>query len=109
MVAFPADNYGNLIPVLGAKYGSSLEQAVTTSTGAVMAINASGVAGIIRIFGLGCDVFYITGGSDIALPTLADGLVLSGTYLDVPIPSGHTHVRCAARSGSGTARAELLG
>lgn len=109
MPAFPADAYGNIIPVLAPVYGSSLEQAVTTTSGAAMAINATGGACLIEVFAIGCDLYYKTGTSGVTAPVLGDGMIFAGTSKPIPMPAGHTHVRCYARTGSGTARAEYLG
>jgi hypothetical protein len=109
MPGFPADAQGNVIPVLPVVYGSSQEQAQTTAGAVALSINATGAGALLRVFGLGCDIFYKTGTSAVGIPTLADALVLSGSYMEVPVPSNHTHIRAAARSGSGIFRVEILG
>lgn len=109
MTTFPADKYGNVIPVLAPVYGSSLEQAVTTTSGTAMAINATGKPCVVKVFAIGCDIYYKSGASGVTAPVLGDGMIFAGTYEVVPLPAGHTHVRCYARTGSGTARTEYLG
>ena len=109
MTAFPADKYGNVIPCLAPVYGSSLEQAVTTTSGTAMAINATGEPCMIEVFAIGCDIYYKSGTSGVTAPALGDGMIFAGTSKVIPLPATHTHVRCYARTGSGTARAEYLG
>lgn len=109
MPAFPADTYGNVMPVLAPVYGVSLEQAVTNSSGTAMAINPTGAACLVEVFAIGCDVYYKSGTSGVTAPALADGMVFAGTSKVIPLPATHTHVRCYARTGSGTARTEYLG
>lgn len=107
MAGFPVDAAGNVIPLLRPSYGNSVEQAVTTTTGTAIPVT-SGKGGVVRLFAIGTDILYVAGGASVALPDAGDGMVISGTYLEVPLASGETHIRCAARSGSGTARVEIL-
>lgn len=107
-VSFPGDVSGNPIPVLAPVYGGSIESAVTTTTGAAMAVNVGAADCIVRVMAIGCDVFY-RAGTGATAPTVVDGLVFAGTYLDIPMTRAQTHIYPRARSGTGTARVELLG
>ena len=63
---------------------------------------------MIRIFAFTVDLFYKTGPSGLTAAVLADGCVMAGTYMEVPVPAGHTHARFLARSATGNYRVELL-
>lgn len=104
--AFPADSYGNSVPILPVKYGSSLEAALPTA--AAVAIG-DGTGFVVRVWALGCDMYYHFGASGIAAPTASAALVLSNTFFDVPVAPGQTHFRGVAKSGSGSYRLEILG
>lgn len=108
MPSFPADSFGNPVPVLPVKYGSSQEAALPTA--AAVAIGDGTAGQIIRVWALGCDMYYHFGASGIAAPTSTAALVLNGSYFDVPLSAGQTHFRGVVRSsGSGSYRLELLG
>jgi hypothetical protein len=108
MTTFPADDYGRPIPVVAPIYGSSLEVAVTTTTGTAMNINTLAKSVLVRVMAIGCDIFY-RAGTGTTVPTLVDGMVFAGTYADIPMTAAQTHLYCRARAGSGTARTELIG
>jgi hypothetical protein len=110
-VSFPADGFGNIIPLLAVSYGNSIpEQAITTAGITAGAQTVSdGTGSIIRIWVFGCDIYYKTGITGLTAATSADALLLSGQSVDVPVPSGHTLLRAIAKTGSGMIRIEKLG
>lgn len=108
--AFPADQFGNVVPVLGVQYGASIETAITTSgitAGAQTVSDGSG--GLLRIWALGCDIYYKTGAAGLTAAANVDALILSNTFMDIPLPVNHTTLRGIAKSGSGFIRIEKLG
>ena len=107
MPAFPADQYGNPIPVLSPTYGSSQEYAISTSNAAPAAINSGGNAAIVRVFAIGCDAYY-RAGTGVTAPTGVDGYVPANGYMEAPMTGAQTIMWVRARSGSGTAHVELV-
>ena len=108
MTAFPSDQYGNLMPVLGPVYGSSQEYAITTSNAAPAAINSGGNTAIVRVFAIGCDAYY-RAGTGATAPTLVDGYIPAGGYVEVPMTGAQTIMWVRARAASGTAHVDYLG
>lgn len=104
--AFPADPSGNIVPVLPVKYDTVLE-AVLPQT----AVAFGGTTErMVRVWALGCDMYYVWGASGVAAPSATFGaLVKDGNFFDVPVTAAQTHFRAVARSGSGSYRLELLG
>lgn len=107
-VSFPADQFGNIVPILPVKYGSSLDTAVSGTSTAATAFG-SGDGCVVRVFAIGCDVYYVWGTSGVAAAAATMALLPAGAWMDVPVASGATHFRAMAKSGSGTFRTELLG
>jgi hypothetical protein len=109
--SFPADSFGNTIPLLKVQYGQSIEVPITVSgiTGGAQVIS-DGTGAIVRVWALNCDIYYKMGVSGLSNATAADALVMANSFFDIPLVTGHTHIQAIVRSaGSGFVRVEKLG
>lgn len=103
------DASGRPVPIMKAKYGSTKSQAVTTSSSNALAINSSQFKQPIRLWAVGCSIYYITGPSDVGAATATGGFVGQDQRVETWLEESETHIKAIAASGSGTLVIELLG
>jgi hypothetical protein len=98
------------LPVMRTRFGSSLSQAVTTTAGASTQITVGGCSRIVRIFAIGCPIYYKLGATGMTAPGAVDGYVPQDLYLDDILQAEPDNfVRFIAVTGTGTARLQVMG
>ena len=101
---------GYALPVMRVRTGKSFNQAVTTTPGAATAITVDGCSRIIRIFAIGCPLYYITGATGVGVPGTTNGYVPQDLFIDEIIDEApNNYIRVVAASGTGTARVQVMG
>ena len=112
--AFPADAFGNAVPLLPVQYGNSIAETAVTTSGITAGAQTvgDGLGGVIRVWAIGCDLYYKTGIAGLSAASNLDALIAganSPAFFDVPLPQGHTTLRAITKTGSGFIRIEKLG
>src|SRR5882672_464059 len=107
---FPATVDGVPISILPVAYGQSQEKPLTTVAIGAFVVNAT-LTGpqCVRVWAIGCDLFFNAGAAAVGAPTLADAFVPNGGFVDTYLAPAQTHMRAVAKTGSGTLQVELLG
>lgn len=96
------------LPIARVTYGASLEGALSGTATAALSVNATNENMAVRLYAIGCGMFFVAGASSVAAPTLADGYVPPDGSVETFLDKGETHLRLIARSGTGSYRIEKL-
>ncbi len=105
---FTADNQVAL-PLLRTEYQKTYYVAALTTTPTnAQQLFTDAYPRPIRIWAIGCELIYVTGGSGVAAPTNADGYVGKDARVEIYLDPSESYIRIAAASGSGSVRVEVL-
>lgn len=106
-----SDVKGVAIPVLHPVPGASVNATAPTANtaGAAVAINATGLAIVVRLSALTGNCYFKLGTSAVAAPTLTtDPVVVQGTVQDVIVKDTETHIRIISDTASATLHVDKL-